>query len=156
MLSEIYKNNRIMCRFIGQRGARSLAVGLENCTALEQLDLSENNIEDVGAEFIARSLVFATGLCTLDLAMNFIGHDGARHVQDMLMRNSRLTKLDLQVCLILYIVLFVFFFYDIPKRELFFLGAQADCRCVSFLYIMGGCFCCFHSMPRREPLFLGR
>ncbi len=114
-----------------------MSAGLLNCTSLEQLDLSENNVEDVGAEHIARSLASATRLCILDLAMNFIGPEGARHVQEMLMRNGRLTKLDLQVPALVHKYMRMHgFWFSMWRCMCVEIGAVCTVACIKYLILI--------------------
>ncbi|CAF3923642.1 unnamed protein product [Rotaria magnacalcarata] len=63
---------------------------------LTQLDLSRNQITDIGAQHIANAFRTHTNLETLDLSQNRIGNDGAQYLFDALKENKIITNLKLE------------------------------------------------------------
>ena len=74
-------------------GALSLALRVN--TSLTYLDLSENLIDDEGANSLSEALRVNTSLTSLVLRCNLIGEEGAIFLSEALRVNSSLTSLDL-------------------------------------------------------------
>ncbi|CAF0931303.1 unnamed protein product [Adineta steineri] len=75
---------------LGHLGAQYLADALRNKTALTTLDFSSNNIGDEGAQHLGDALWNNTTLTTLNLASNKIGDEGAQQLATLL-RTSTVT-----------------------------------------------------------------
>ena len=80
---------------IGDVGAAALAQGLKSCINLQELRLVNNNIGDDGAATLAQGLKFCNSLQTLHLAINNIGVDGAIALAEGLKSFNNLHNLEL-------------------------------------------------------------
>ncbi|XP_078358279.1 uncharacterized protein LOC144643036 [Oculina patagonica] len=80
---------------IGDIGATGLTEALQKNTSLTLLNLSKNNIGDVGATGLAEALKDNTSLTFLDLSDNNIGDVGATGLAKALQDNTSLTRLAL-------------------------------------------------------------
>ena len=80
---------------IGDVGAAALALGLKFCINLQELRLINNKIGDDGAAALAQGLKSCNSLQTLQLTINSIGADGATALAEGLKFFSNLRKLGL-------------------------------------------------------------
>lgn len=77
---------------ISYRGASILADGLKNNSYLEQLDLHQNMIKDIGVQFLCKALSDRNQtLKILNLGENEITDEGANSLAEMLRKNVSLT-----------------------------------------------------------------
>jgi hypothetical protein len=76
-------------------GAQSLAGVLTQCTALDHLDLSNNQLGSAGAICLAGVLGQCTALSHLNLSNNYIGVAGAKSLAGVLGQCTALSHLDL-------------------------------------------------------------
>ncbi|XP_078381247.1 NLR family CARD domain-containing protein 4-like [Oculina patagonica] len=101
VLAEVLKGNSSLTKLnlsgndIGDVGAAGLAEALQNNKNLTELDLSYNYIGDHGATGLAAPLQKNTGLTGLSLFHNYIGDQGAVGLAEALKKNTSLTELDL-------------------------------------------------------------
>ena len=72
-----------------------MAQAIGSNTALKKLDLSGNDVGDVGAISLAQALHSNSSLDFLDLSLNCIGDSGAKSFAEALHHNSTITHLDL-------------------------------------------------------------
>ncbi|CAF4088464.1 unnamed protein product [Adineta steineri] len=63
---------------------------------LTTVNLSFNEIEDIGAQHLANTLRNHQTLTILDLSCNQIGNNGAQHINDAFKENKTLIQLDLK------------------------------------------------------------
>ncbi|CAF4007292.1 unnamed protein product [Adineta steineri] len=82
------------CRLILHRNY-NMIYNIENET-LTTVDLSRNEIGDIGAQYLAATLQNHQTLATLDLSHNRIGNKGALYLYDALKENKTLIKLNLK------------------------------------------------------------
>jgi len=80
---------------IGDKGAASIALAIEDHPTIEVMYLGYNGITDVGATVIAKRLRHNTVLQTLDLRGNQIAEDGAEAIAGALYHNTALKKIHL-------------------------------------------------------------
>ncbi|CAF0934008.1 unnamed protein product [Adineta ricciae] len=77
---------------VSNDGVRFLATTLSKCV-LERVDLSENDISDEGATYLADMLESKTDLIHLSLSANQIGNYGVKMLTDALLRNNTCLEL---------------------------------------------------------------
>eukprot|EP00808_Paulinella_micropora_P007601 g17915.t1 len=81
---------------LGQVGASAVAKGLQVNTAVQTLDISYNMLGDKGAAFIAEAIKVNKTLQTLNIDWNSIGAQGAEHIAEALKVNKTLQALGLR------------------------------------------------------------
>eukprot|EP00808_Paulinella_micropora_P024100 g20686.t1 len=80
---------------LGQVGASAVAEGLQENKTLRELNIHDNNIGPDGAKAFAKALEVNKSITTLNLNWNNIGPDGAAAIRKALEVNSSLTQLSL-------------------------------------------------------------
>jgi len=80
---------------IGDIGCQYLAEALKVNTVLQQLELGENQIGDIGCQYLIDALKINTSLQELDLRFNQIGNTECQYLADTLKINTSLQKLNL-------------------------------------------------------------
>jgi len=80
---------------LGPKGIQELTTGLPLCTQLTKLTIKYNNIEDIGAETIAKYIANNTLLETLVIIDDSITIKGSRHIAQALKQNVTVTDIKL-------------------------------------------------------------
>ena len=80
---------------IGDIGAKFISESLKNHSTLSTLYLRWNSLGEIGIKFISESLVFNSKITSLDLSSNSIGELGAMYMSQLLIKNNSLIELDL-------------------------------------------------------------
>ena len=70
-----------------------IAKAMSKNKTLQSLDLNNNELEDLGASYLAHALSQNTALLSLDLGDNQIGDDGARDLEKALRQNTTLLRM---------------------------------------------------------------
>jgi Ran GTPase-activating protein (RanGAP) involved in mRNA processing and transport len=86
------KRVRLRDNNITAQGSSILSEGLYNNTTLESLDLRNNQIADLGVQFLASSIIYSN-IKTLNLESNEITAECAQYLAQMLRDNRTLTEL---------------------------------------------------------------
>ncbi|CAF1388697.1 unnamed protein product [Adineta steineri] len=96
LLSNTLTTLNLVDNQIGYVGAQYLADALKNNTTLTKLNLELNEIGTVGAQHLGDALRNNKTLTELNLGHNQTGAAGAQHLGDALRNNTTLTKLNLE------------------------------------------------------------
>lgn len=91
------KNDHIALPYygLGQRAIKPITIVLRNSLTLEKLDLTENQIDEEGAQFISKMLEENDFITDLNLSNNRIGSEGITYIANMLCHNTGLRHLNL-------------------------------------------------------------
>lgn len=79
---------------IGDGGARAIGK-LINCSCLERLNISDNQISGRGAQALSHALSKNTSLVSLNLRLNQLGDEGGQAIAQALLKNQTLVNLQL-------------------------------------------------------------
>ncbi len=86
------KRIRLRDNNITFQGSSILSEGLYNNTTLESLDLRNNQISDIGVQFLSLAIVYSN-IKTLNLEANEITSEGAQYLAQMLKDSRTLAEL---------------------------------------------------------------
>ncbi|CAF0728585.1 unnamed protein product [Adineta steineri] len=86
------KRVRLRDNYITCQGSSILSEGLYNNTTLESLDLRNNQISDLGVQYLSSSIIYAN-IKTLNLESNEITAEGAQYLAQMLKDNRTITEI---------------------------------------------------------------
>lgn len=91
------KNDHISLPYygLGQGAIKPITIVLRNSLTLEKLDLTENQIDEEGTQFISKMLEENDFITDLNLSYNQIGSVGVNHIANMLCHNTGLRHLNL-------------------------------------------------------------
>ena len=95
LASAAMKDEKFRSAGNGNSNARVLNLILKKNSALKEIDLSDNGLDDDGISEICDALKSNTALTSLNLSRNNFSSIGAEHLRDALTENKTIQKLDL-------------------------------------------------------------
>eukprot|EP00357_Protocruzia_adherens_P001363 CAMPEP_0115002098 /NCGR_PEP_ID=MMETSP0216-20121206/17799_1 /TAXON_ID=223996 /ORGANISM="Protocruzia adherens, Strain Boccale" /LENGTH=935 /DNA_ID=CAMNT_0002367619 /DNA_START=178 /DNA_END=2985 /DNA_ORIENTATION=+ len=99
---ECLKRNKIISRLtlanlnLGTKGMVILSKVMRQETAIRELRLCQNRLEDAGAKEVASMLLTNTGIVAIDINRNEIGPDGGQAIANCLKKNKTLEILSME------------------------------------------------------------
>ena len=95
MCRDTLQRLELSCNQFGLDGAKSLSVGLQNCSQLVELHISGNNIGSQGMSSLAEGLKSCRQLLELNISNNNIGSQGMSSLAEGLKKCGQLIKLQI-------------------------------------------------------------